>query len=527
MELDTNAIREALEGVPASLGELKQLLAPSVQGPRPWLPPLPDVTPEHVELWLEVVEAVAPSRRSEALDERLDALHVFARCPIPPAATDSLPVPVDPVQIPVTLDVLARSGWDGAREALENHLNHADPTVRWRAAGNLGPLGEKAAIAGLRAVLARPDEDPLVLRWAAESLGDLGGAAEQRLLELLATRWDHTIALDGVRGGLRALGVEASTVGLPTELTTPLQMLEAGEGEGLGALLDLWNDPLLGASVRMALLVTSGDELRGLGTVLREGPVSRQFAAADLAGLRGMGEHADALEALSTHPNPALTLVGATGLLRLDRWEAGPALAERWIANFEHLDRLHEGRRALLLESPLPEEIVTLLVDDPCAMVTALGAELLRRHPTKAHRAQLLAALSREHDRLVGAGEARPAIENDRWVMSEDRLRELVEAGESIRRFLPDSVQGPARALEEVSVRDPHVIAARALLHALKGYPAEVSAAVLPGWLQSLWPQLRLDALSLWAAQFGTLPEPSLVEDDEPAIAALWEALSG
>jgi len=527
MELDAEAIATLCGQLPESLPALQAALttgAPTA-GPRVWLPPIPEPTTDTHRVWEGVVTAVARFIPDGGYVEQHGALKVLALCPIQRSAElAELALAGKPKYAIAACDALARSGGVRARAHLERSLRHESSLVRIHAAANLGVLGDAGALPALEAVFGFETEEPQVLVWAAMSIAELGGAKERKLLERLQATQRHPEVRLGLSRALDLVPV-AESPSQGTVSLTGLDMLEQGDDAGLDWLCDRYGDADDGLAVRIAFAQMPEATLSGLVARLAAGPVPRQLAAADVLGWRGVSSAVPALKQLAGHYDPALALVAGCSLVRLGIEGAAEELATRWLQNFDPQDRVGAARSALLFELPVPDPIVKLLLDDPCALLAPFAAELLRREPSPTRQGWLLSALDLERARLTGDADARDPGQHDRWVMSASVLTRYLDDGAPRRAQLPSPLRESVTTMER-DERDPHVIAAHSLLHALASVPPDIALPQLAPWLSMESPMLRFVALKLWVALSGAVPEsPSLASDPSDAVRGLWEEL--
>jgi len=525
MELDQEAIRALLAELPSSLEPLRAaLVLEGGASPRPWLPPVPADLESHFELWSEVVDAVAPFVTASDQAFSLAALRVLACCPIEASGHAAAPLlgADDPVLPLLAQDAVARSGLPEAGRQLEDLLGHHFGLVRFRAAGNLGLAADPQRIPALRGLFDSPDEEPLVLRWAAVSLGDLGGAEERAFLEAQASAASDPLVRDGIRGGLLRLGAadRPDLHPLP-EFVQAVQRAGKGNEEAIDWLLDRYEDRRLGVAVQLAWHSLPDPVVASLISRLTDRSPERRFVAADILGWRGVSDAIPALQALEDDLDVAVCLAASTSLSRLG---APTGLQRYWLERFPPLDRL-EARRALALCPPLPLDIVRHLLFEPCGLLPRIGGELVRRDGGTEAQALLDDALQLEWRRIPGDAEPRPDAENDRFVLSRSRRKRLLKEWAPIRALLPAGLQDAALALEEEEMQDPHVIAARGLLYGLRGREPRDAAPHLRPWLASRSALLRFDALVLWVAAHRSLPAP-MDQDPHPTVRALWGELA-
>jgi len=481
--------------------------APSSLSLRPWLPELPDPTDERVIEWRRCARE-AGVRLGKGIAQTMRGLNALSSCPIPEAGTLAAPYLADPLYGAVACDIVARSGMDGGRLLLEALLTHPHGTLRFRAASGLGVLGDPAAIAALRAVFDTETDGP-VLRWAAISLGELGSDAERAFLE---KNWElHTNPLvrEGIGLGLQFLGVEIDD--------------RSGPQMELDAHLDRYCDPAHGVVAREFLFAMPDAEMDAVISRLDSGPWQRRFAAADVLGVLRINRAESALETMFNRSVPELMLVAATSLMRL---RPGPEIAklmrQRWFS-FALTVRTEQARNVVLIEFPIPDAVVRLLLDDPCALVAPTAAELLRREPNALRFSWLKDALNLEYARIQGAAAPREVAHN-LPVLTRQNIERLVADGAPRRSQLPEAFRPAVEELQRTSYADPHVIAAQSLLQAVRSY--EDGSAALEPWLDCNAPLLRLDALLHWIGIHLTLPQISMNDDADPTVRRLWRFLA-
>ncbi len=525
MELDQEAIRALLGELPASLGPLRSALArPEGPSERPWLPSISSDLDKYGILWDEVVAALTPYAAGSEVLDRMNVLRVLACCPVESAGHLAVPFlsASDPVLPLLAQDAVARSGISLAGEHLEVLLSHPFELVRFRAAGNLGLTGDRSTLPALRALFSSSGEEPLVLRWAAVSLGDLGGSAERRFLEEYAVTASNPLVRDGIRAGLLRLGAADRPELHPLpEFVHAVQQAGRGEAAGIDWLLDRYEDQRLGLAVRFAWRTIPTSVVAGLTSWLKGQSAERRFAAADILGWRSVGAASADLRDAETDLDVAVCMAASASLMRLGE---ASRIDAYWLERFPPLDRL-DAERALAMESPVPLGLVRLLLFEPCGLLPRIGAEIVRRDGGVESQALLDEALAIEWRRLEGETGPRSETENDGFVLSRSRLKRLLKEWAPIRSQLPPEVQDIALALEEAEIKDPHVIAARGLLYGLRGRDPENAAAQLLPWLASRSALLRFDALVLWVAANGSLPAP-MHEDVSAAVRALWNAIA-
>jgi HEAT repeat protein len=478
---------------------------------RPWLPPLPESTDTQRAEWRRTAVGLAAGAASDRIAERLRALEALAACPVAEAGELAVASLGDGLYAGPACDVLGRSGWSGAREHLEATLSHGESLVRFKAVSALGMLGDPAAIPAVKA-LFDTEGNTGVLRWAGIVLGELGGPSERAFLEGLET--ESALAREGIRIGLGLLDPAVQQIA-DREFERAVARLKAGDAGTIETVLDRWNDPLVGVAARALLIGLPNDAMVVVLESLGSGPDERRFAAADLLGLRAVEAARPGLEALLGGGDPALVLVAAASLGRLgDDVDVG---LRRWLDDFGPQDRAAGARRAVLIELPVPDAVVRVLLDDPCAAVTPYAAELIRREPTGDRTRWLFDALAAEHARVDGTGAPRDPAANGDGVLTTALREGLVGEGRPRRALLPDDLAAGSEALERDGFGDPHVLAAHFLLLAAGGLE-DLPGDVVEPWLTSRSPLLRFDAIRIRLAS-GTLPKGP--EDADPTVRAL------
>jgi len=458
--------------------------------------------------WRSRVEREAP-KLGRGITETVEALKVLTACPIPEAGAAVVPYLTDTTYGGLACDVLGRSGLAVGRGHLEPLLASPDEQLQWKAASGLGLLGDRAAIPTLKSVFTQADR-PFLLRWAAIALGELGGAPERAFLEAQSKRHTGFFPNQGIQIGLQLLGAGAETT---------LSSMEPD----LDTLLDHYCDPARGLEARAALLTAPEDAMDDVIARLTEGPVGRRFAAADLLGVRAIERAKDGLQALFDESVPELSLVSATSLMRLGGDDIAEPLRKRWFS-FAPPVREVEARRAVLMDLPVPDAVVRILLDDLCAFVIPAAAEFLRRDPTPERRALLTEALTLEYARVEGSAEPRGRRDNDMDVMNRKNIHRLIVAGRLRLTVLPQALRTPAEGLQRAGFRNPNVLAAHSLLLALTAY-TDVKEHLQP-WLTSRAAVLRLRGLMHWSGVSQAPPDGSMENDPDPTVRALWVTLS-
>jgi HEAT repeat protein len=522
--LPTEEIDNALAELPARLDELRALLTPGgVQdGPRPWLPPITVDYETHHALWGRVVGAVSPYLTAD-FETRISALKVLAMCPVQAAGHAVAPLLTDEEPIIVLLgqDVVARAGIYSAAAAIAPLLEHDWELVSSRAAGNLGVVGDLEAIPILRSTLER-SISPLTLRWAAESLGDLGGASERALLEQKAAQSTDPFVREGIRRGLQALGAgDRLDLHPQPEFAAALQGAVRGDEAGIVWMLDHYEDRRLGLLCHLGWQQVPDQHLQRVLPHLRSDSERRRFAAADIVGWRAVKEAVPTLRDLEENDLlSAVCLAAATSLVRLG---ASSRLAELWLENFSALSRA-DAHRALALQVPVPLPIIRTLLDDPCCLVPWVGGQLVRQDGSAEALAALIDALDLEWRRLQGVAEARSPRANRTHVMSSSAIARFLRRARPGSPGVPASLQETVEALQKGELVEAHIVAAHGLLLGLRGFPFEQVAVVLERWLSAASPALRLDAWLLWREGAGR--GPTNLSDADPTVRAVIRALT-
>jgi|GEM_PF-6721326 len=513
------------------LGALVQALTPFGDdgGPRPWMPVLLPLSSALVSPLHDVVRRVAPLLASPSLSTRHRAAQVLARIPTEAAALAAVPALSDRLGFIVAegIDAVARGGGSESADVLVELLNHPDETVRLRAAGDLGLMRNPAAVAALVSTAEDADEDEYVRAWAATSLGELGTPEALAALHRIAPTASPVVA-DGIRAGISArVPVTSADLALtqhPERRVHAAAHLLGTEAIALLVLLELYGDPDVGLAARGALMATSVDLEEPLLEVLA-GNSERLAAAVDLAGLLGLVSAVPQLESLMTERGePGLALLAGIALVRLGAPTALERLAIRW-ARYSADQRTEGTLGGMFANDVVPLDVVQLLLGDPCAVVSASGAELLRREPDGERASQLLAAaLQTELLRVQGREPPRPTSEAGPIGTVEFRAEYGIQC-EVFRASLPEELQAGAAELDMHVYVSPETIAARALLWVCLDVDGDFDAVLEP-WMKVADPQLRLDALRVWAGLHPDgLPAVDLSTDPEPVIRRFYAIL--
>ena len=515
-----------LSSLPDGLERLREALltAGELGGQRPWLAPVPELTVERHRLWSSVVDAVAPYVVEDRIIPRMQALKVLALCPIPEAGLAALPGLSSKVHVTAALDAVARSGMSTARDVVLPLLAHRQGRVRFKAASALGLIGDPLAIPALQRLFETETEEPLVLRWAARSIGELGGAPERAFLQAQADLQTDRAVLDGIREGLADLGESDRDDLHPVpEVAGAARSALAGDSDAIDWLLDRYCDAAVGLPCRAALA-----HLPAASVLSRRegGPASRRFAAADLLAARRVPAALPWFRALTEDPELHLVFVGYLGLLRLGEAVDQAQLRERWLEWYSPQDRVDASREILWCEQPIPQPLIALLVDDPCGPVAPVAAELLRRAPSPQTEAMLVAALDLEWRRLDGSAPPRDPRHNDAFAMHASRRATLVEDGAAARGMIPEELRADAKELEREGFADPSVIAAHGFLHALTTCDPPVRRSQWLRWCASSSALLRYDALK-WLAAAGEAFPASLATDPDARVRRFFDDLRG
>ena len=528
------AIQEVLDARDSGwLDTLIDALAPygEAGGPRPWLPLLLSPSAELDEAWKAAVVAVTPLLDDNSLITRSKALKVLARIPTEASAEAAVAGLRDemPFCVAEALDTICRGADAEAADVLVEMLNHEDVVVRYRAAGNLGLMGNHHVVDALVEVIGDAGEDDMVRSWAATSLGELATTELLERLPDLARQWPPA-AVVGLRRGLDRL-VQPSRDDLRIDRPAARRLRAARalideEPLALEVLLELYTDLEVGLETRSVLLALGAGRLEGLLSVL-EGDSDRVAAAADVAGQARLDNAVPLLRTLvEGRAAPGLALLASIALARI---QGAPGLAElrRWWAELDVDERVDAREGALFANGALPLPVTLMPLEDPCALVSAAGAELLRRTPSSPVAIQALtSALERELQRVRGLVPPRPPAEAGP-IGTPQFIDDYVESTELIRHGLPDELHEEYVELERQAAQSPEVIAARSLLWAMVEVGEHEDDAFTP-WMQVGDGLLRIDALRVWAAlnPVGS-PPGDMRADPEPvarAVYALMEA---
>lgn len=525
MDLDPDVL-EHLADLPSSLEALRDALAVlgDQGGPRPWLPPVPEHDEKNHRIWAQVVEALIPHVLDGPLIPRIAALRVLVLCPISEAGLLAARVLDDLTAAARAIDVISRSGMHTARETLEPLLAHSDGLVRFKAAAALGVVGDPLAIPALRALFSTEEDEPLVLRWAARSIGELGGEDERVFLEAQVAAQSSAAVREGLREGLEALGVDRDDLHPAPDVMGTARAAFGGDPSALEGLLDDYCDPERGQPARIVLSGLPEAQLGHLADLIRSGPAQRRFAAADVAGWRGVSSARGALEELSEDASASLAFVALMGLARLGDEKKAASLARAWTSDFTATARTEAMAQLAWCNVPVPLLALRALLFDPCAMVLPTAVELLVREPSPETEELLAEALQLEWRRLQGETAPRDPAEHGRFVMHKSRIGPLVRSGAPRRSVLPEAYRPAAVELETEGFSTPSVVASHFLLHALPFFDAQRGHAELRRWLEAGPALLRFDALKLIGLGGGAVP-PALEADPDPRVRALAIAL--
>lgn len=528
---ETDAVDSVLELLAVEELDLEALIVALTPygeegGPRPWLPPLPQSTEAWEKAWSSVVDRVIPLVGHESLMRRHRAVKVLARIPTESAAEGVVEALHDPMSIVVAdaLDAVVRGAPVEAADLLVEMLNHEDLLVRLRAAGNLGPMGNPDAVEALVSTLEDADEDEYVRAWAATSLGDL--PTPEALTALRdAADLPNEVIFEGIRRGLeRHIPLTLADLGMDRP---PLRRLQAArtfldeDPNALLVLLDLYADLEAGLGARQVLMAIPEESLTPLAEVIL-GTSDRVAAAVDVVGQRGLRASLGSLEDLrDSRGEPGLALLAGIALIRLDVPDATERLMARW-ASFSADARAEGILGGMFANDRIPSGVLGMLIGDPCAAVTAAGAELLRRdHDSPFARAMLIAALALELERLQGTAPPRPPEEAGP-VGTPDFVDEYALQSALFQGNLPDSLLVEAEALDSGVGSSPEMVAGRALLWACVSFPGTFDEVLGP-WMDLPDPLLRLDALRVWAAlNPDGLPPVDLSNDSDPTVRGFY-----